>query len=239
MREVTQICRGFTDEQWLGLRGRLSDGDEGAWACAINVFERRIRERFISCIEVLADADSRLDIEVLPGAPADCSTLPDDGGRRVTAPGFAIMALCCLLLETLQSFREAPGEPAELSGPCSYPRGPCIRPATGTAEQLRRFLRRPAFNGAFEDGRIGRDFVNGVRNGVFHEAATRGWVIWREDPEGQIVEPYGDGYALNRSEFYRALKNEFETYLQELRDPLNSSLRTRFMKKMTGVAKEC
>jgi hypothetical protein len=134
------------------------------------------------------------------------------------------MALCCLLLETLQSFREAPGEPAELAGPCTYPPGPCIRPATGTAEQLRRFLRRPAFNGAFDDERIGWDFVKGVRNGVFHEAATRGWVIWREDPEGQIVESYGDGYALNRSEFYRALKKEFDTYLQELRDPLNSFL---------------
>jgi hypothetical protein len=81
--------------------------------------------------------------------------------------------------------------------------------------------------------------VNGVRNGIFHEAETRGWVIQRDRPEGQILAQKGNRYALNRSEFYKALKTEFDLYLRELRDPANSALRSRFVKKMTDIAKEC
>lgn len=72
MSEARQMCRGFTAEQWRGLRGRLGTGDEAAWNCAVEVFERRIRERFLSCIEALMDADSRADVDALPGVSADC-----------------------------------------------------------------------------------------------------------------------------------------------------------------------
>src|SRR5438552_3397272 len=121
MSNANQICRGFTDEQWRGLRGRLGGGDQAAWSCAVEVFERRIGERFLSCIDALVEADSRSDVETVLGAATDCSTLPDDGGRRVVVPGFAIMALCCLLIETLQSFRDPAGDSAGVSGPCGYP----------------------------------------------------------------------------------------------------------------------
>ncbi len=54
----TRICLGFTDYQWKVLRVRLIRNDvlqcdEKAWDCAIEVFHRRIRERFLSCIEAL------------------------------------------------------------------------------------------------------------------------------------------------------------------------------------------
>jgi hypothetical protein len=74
-------------------------------------------------------------------------------------------------------------------------------------------LRLPAFGGAFDDDRVAAQFVRGLRNGILHEAETQGWVIWREEPPGQIVERQGDRYVLNRSEFYRALKSEFEKYV--------------------------
>jgi hypothetical protein len=237
VKEPTQICRGFTDEQWRELGKRLTDGDESAWSCAIEVFERRVRERFFASIEALMDADSKLDRKALPGTPADCSTLPADGEKRVVVPGFAIVSLCCLLAETLQGFRESPPQKPAVAGPCSYPTGQCIK--RSTTDQFRAFLRRPAFRGEFNDERIARRFVHGVRNGIFHEAETRGWVIWRDEPPGRILAQEGDGYALNRSEFYQALKAEFNLYLQELRDPSNSSLRSRFTKKMNDIVKEC
>ncbi len=76
MKEPTQICRGFTDEQWKDLRKRLIlDGelqdDQTAWTCAVDVFARRITERFFSCIEVLERADAGSDVDVPPGAPPD------------------------------------------------------------------------------------------------------------------------------------------------------------------------
>lgn len=237
MTDPVQICRGFTDEQWKMLRKRLDEQDEAAWTCAVEVFERRIKERFVSCIEALMAADSKLSVSIPAGAPADCSTLPDDDGRPVVVPGFSMMALCCLLAETLQGFREAPPTKPVVVGPCTYPKGQCIKPST--TDQFREFLRRPAFGNAFDDEKIAKKFVNGVRNGIFHEAETRGWVIQRDRPEGQILAQKGNRYALNRSEFYKALKTEFDLYLRELRDPANSALRSRFVKKMTDIAKEC
>ncbi len=237
MSEPVQICRGFTDEQWRTIRLCLDKGDESAWPCAVEIFERRIKERYLSCIEVLITADSKLDVGVPDQAPADCSTLPDDQGRPVVVPGFAILALCCLLAETLQGFREKPAKSNAPSGPCTFQDdGKCIKPTT--TDQFREFLRRPAFRGAFDDDGVARSFVNGVRNGIFHEAETRGWVIWREEAPGQILVREDGRYALNRTEFYHALKAEFDGYVAELRDPNNSELRTRFKKKMSDIVKE-
>lgn len=237
MTEPVQICRGFTDEQWMILRTRLDNGDESAWHCAIEVFKRRINERYFSCIDALINRDSKQDIKVASEATTDCSTLPEDDEGLSIVPGFAILALCCLLAETLQSFEEKPQETPTSVVECTFPKGKCIKPAT--TSQVKDFLLRPAFRGEFKNDKIRSSFVKGIRNGIFHEAETRGWVIWRDNPQGRILAPRGKGYALNRTEFYRALKDEFQTYLKELQDPSNSPLRVRFVKKMTEIAKKC
>jgi hypothetical protein len=240
-----QICRGFTDAQWNGLQNRLicPDGtiqsDESAWRCAIEVFERRIRERFLSSIEALEKADSRSDIEEVLGAPSDCSSLPDDSGKEIVVPGFAVVGLCCLLIEALQAFREAPVRQVSVPGPCTYPAGSCIRPQTSTTDAFMKFLRLPAFQTAFEKDEVAKSFIHGVRNGILHEAETRRWVIWREEPANRIVESEGDGYALNRTLFYRAIKSEFDTYIRKISDLQNGDLRKCFVKKMHDIVDEC
>jgi hypothetical protein len=111
-------------------------------------------------------------------------------------------------------------------------------PQTTTADAFKAFLRRPAFEGAFADEQIATSFVNGVRNGILHEAETRNWVIWRSEPENLIVAQEGEGYALNRSTFYHALKDDFAEYLAELQNPKSVEIRSRFRKKMNDMAKE-
>jgi hypothetical protein len=240
-----QICRGFTAGQWKALSARLrnEDGsnshDEDAWRCAIEIFTRRVQERFLSCITALELADTRSDIEVQVDSPSDCSTLPISAAYDVVVPGFAIMALACLLAETLQSFRAKADKPDPSTGPCAYPAGPCIKvPQTTTADSFKVFLQRPSFLGTFADNQLASHFVNGVRNGILHEAETRRWAIWRDEPEGQLVTSQGRGYALNRGLFCAALKNEFQEYVKELRDPKSTDLRSRFRKKMDDLAKE-
>lgn len=173
-----------------------------------------MRERFFSCIDALVKADTK-----------DC------------IPGFSIMALCCLLIETLQGFRGIQVSLAAPAEPCSFPSGPCIKPPSGTNQKLITFLRRPAFGGAFNDA-IAKSFAKGIRNGILHDAETRKWLIWRDKPAGKIVERKENGYALNRSRFYEAVKKEFESYLQELRDPTKGDLRKSFKKKMNKLCKE-
>lgn len=217
------LCFGFSTKNWKDLSHRL-DSDESLWAEAVGVFERRMRERFLSSIDALIVADTK------PDSQSEASV-----GAPHCVPGFAIMALCCLLIETLQGFREDPPSAVDPIGPCAFPPGPCIRPPSGTNQHFIRFLQRPAFNGAFNH-KVAKRFNSGIRNGILHEAETRRWVIWRDEPVGAIVAPEDDGYALNRSLFYAAVKREFESYLSELCDPANQELRQRFKEKMDHLS---
>jgi hypothetical protein len=214
-KEQLQLCRGFTVQQWNTLRPRLGVGEDEAWRIALNVFERRIKERFLSSIEALRNADSKDDIEP-PDNSAPGSTLPND--TTAVVPGFAMVALCCLLAETLQSFR---------SGPSRY-----------TKTQFINFLQqRPAFHGAFADAEVAASFVDGVRNGIFHEAETRGWSLWRDEPRG-LVEPLGNGrYSLNRNEFHDAVRTDFEDYIASLR-VRDSDLRQSFLQQMDDLVEK-
>jgi hypothetical protein len=63
-------------------------------------------------------------------------------------------------------------------------------------------------------------------------------VIRRSQPKNQIVAKEGEGYDLNRSAFYRALKRDFTEYLAELQNPNSVELRSRFRKKMNDMVKE-
>jgi len=122
---------------------------------------------------------------------ADCSTLPRKG--EAVVPGFAIMALCCLLAETLQSFRckqDVVHTPEER---CSYPEGPCIIvPQTTTVDAFKAFLKRPAFNGAFTDEQVASSFVNGVRNGILPIAGA----VYDRWSRGRVHSVYWWGLAL-------------------------------------------
>ncbi len=205
-----ELCRGFTTHQWRELLPRLKGGDPEAWECAIEVFRRRLGERYLSSIEALIAADSRLD-STHTSENGDCESLTQDETEPVV-PGFAITALCCLLVETLQSFREG-------SSPYTW-------------QQFEKFLDRPAFRGEFADTK----FADGVRNGILHEAETRKWIIWRTNPAGQIVKSLGDGrYVLYRNQFFDAIKQEFNDYVAELRSE-DSALRPAFLEHMDKVA---
>ena len=151
-------------------------------------------------------------------------------------PGFSILALCCVVIESLQGFREALPLQLDPPGPCPNPKPRvCIKPAPGTAEQFKSFLRRPAFGGAFKDGKVAGEFVSGIRNGVLHDAETRRWLIRRDRPAGKIVESEEGGLVLNRTLFYGAVRKQFDMYLQDLHDPVNQGLRTRFRNKMNEL----
>ena len=220
-----QICRGFTERQWSKLNTRLHVNDEpvddeALWYCAVTVFERRIRERFFSCIELLEMADPKIDVEVPDDAPSDCSTLPKEAG--VTVPRICHHGPLLCTYRYLSSFRR---KPQQLG-------------SEGTNDAFRESLYCPAFKDAFVDDGIAASFAKGVRNGLLHEAETRKWVIWRQEPEGVILVREDSGYALNRSEFCRCLRIEFDSYLRELRDPKQIELRKRFLQKMKDIVRE-
>lgn len=237
-----QICRGFTDKQWEKLcpelidsSGQLKFGEE-AWKVAIDVFDRRMRERYLCCIDALERADSRAPyIDTPADAPIDGSTLPSE---IATTPGFAIMALCCLLIETLQGFREGNASQTPPDN-CPTPQK-CAHKVSGTNKVFKKFLTRDrgAFKGEFSEDWASR-FVNGIRNGVLHDAETRQWVIWRENPSGGTVEERDGIFILDRTRFCNKLREEYKSYIDDLRDSQNEPLRRNFVQGVNGIVKKC
>ena len=72
-----ELCRGFTTHQWRKLRPLLDGQDPEAWECAIEVFRRRLSERYLSSIEALIAADARVD-STYRSQNGDCHNLPQD-----------------------------------------------------------------------------------------------------------------------------------------------------------------
>jgi hypothetical protein len=234
-----QICRGFTDKQWDQLCPKLTDNNEAVkqkdWECAIQVFDRRISERFLSCIHKLDEIGAPWKL-VPEDAPPDCSTLPAE--EEAVVPGFVIVGLCCLLIETLQFFSAGDQPPTEPPGPCPYPNGDCIKPA-GTSSAFKRFLKRDSFGKAFKDADLAYDFIEGVRHGILHRAETRRWVIRKTTEANELVETDGDIHVLNRTLFCAALEREFESYKDELRRGQDPRLRKCFVQAIDHIVTEC
>jgi hypothetical protein len=220
------LCFKFSISDWKALSMKLERDDESAWRSAIDVFERRMNERFFSCLDALEAADTKPDLD---------SERSEE--NPICIPGFAIMALCCLLIETLQEFREGSITSTEPRGPCSFPQGPCIQSVSGTNKRFKEFLARPAFSGSFSSS-VANRFNDGIRNGILHNAETRKWVIWRDEPKDSILGIEDQCLALNRTLFYQALKQEFRGYLTELRDPRNRELRGKFKLKMDRLSQK-
>ena len=86
IHDTTELASGFTVKDYKDIRDRLLADDAEAWALALGVLRRRVSERVLKPVEALAQHDQE---EPMP-----------------FRPGFAIVALDCLLIDTIQSFRE-------------------------------------------------------------------------------------------------------------------------------------
>jgi hypothetical protein len=161
---------------------------EDDWLKAIEIVEDRIRGRFVTWIDRIASEQFS---------------------------GFVVIALDCLLLETLNGFMTG----KKSAGDCSV---------------YKEFL---SIHKHFKlDKDIALSFCTNVRNGLIHDTVTkRKWLIEKTKPHGKIVEKDTEGnFVLNRSLFHAALKSEFEDWLSDLRTG-NTKARDNLRKRMNQV----
>src|SRR5205809_837140 len=78
-----RIAPGFDELDWQALQ--LTDPESPDWQRGITIYDARIRGRFLDPAEQLIQAETPLD-------------------RQERRFGFAVLALDCLLVETLQAF---------------------------------------------------------------------------------------------------------------------------------------
>ena len=125
----------------------------------------------------------------------------DAAGRLIDEPhsGFAILALDCIVLESLWGFMNGR----------AVPRG-------GERQVYRAVLMSPGFGWTETQSDSFRELV---RNGIIHDAETRSrWLVERTVPRTVVPQVNKEGdYVLNRTKFHGALVRVFEDWIAGLR----------------------
>jgi hypothetical protein len=184
-----EIAPSVDAARWHALK--LDDSAGRDWAEAIRILETRIHERFIDPIDHLIAAEEAK-------APLE---------RRF---GFVILAVDCLLVETLGAFREGL-ETTDGSSKATF----CRFLTTG------RLLSRE-----FKTWDVARRFYEDFRCGILQQAEVGGESkVWSVGP---LLQDNGCRIIVNRTQFHELLKAEFQAYLGELRDSANAELRRNF-----------
>ena len=131
--------------------------------------------------------------------------------------GFAVMALCSLLIETVQSYRDGlptthQGELSNLrkldNVPSAYQLPPDLK-VKGDDEFKKFFV---AFQSDFP-GIDGEEFYKNIRNGLLHQGQTKGgWLLHK----GGSVVRHAKKKIIYRDQFSERLEGCFKKYLGEL-----------------------
>ena len=194
------IAPGIDRDEWLKLELDNAGGSPD-WNRAIEIFNARIQSRYLEPVDLLIKADeSRSPIE-----------------RRY---GFSIIAIDCLLIETLQSFRDGLTDTKNKS-----------------KEMFKKFLtERKGFREHFDKTQA-ETFFYDFRCGILHQAEIMGpsllWSVGLLKGEKADATPY-----INRTKVHEVLKDELKQYAAELKDPSNSELRKNFRTKMDFISRK-
>lgn len=172
----------------------LSFKTESDWQKAIDIFEDRIRGRFFKVI---------------------------DKFKKYTFAGFAVIALDCLLIETLQQFFEGAYE----------------TPRKMSEKFFVKFLTQTIFKDDFDRSKA-KLFYRQIRCGILHQAEIQGSSrILKQNTPLVMIADDNDGLIINRDLFHDKLTTVFEDYITSLRNPLNTNLRQKFRIKMNYICK--
>jgi hypothetical protein len=193
-----QIAPGINAELWQALK--LDDPHSGDWHEAILILSARIQERYLGPIDFLIASEA---------------TKPASDRRY----GFTILAVDCMLVETLGAFIEG------------------LEDTEGKSKKtFCKFLRtRKRFAVEFTTDELAEKFYKQFRCGILHQAETGGESkVWSVGPMLQVD---GDAITVNRNKFHESIKGEFQDYLSDLRDPESIALRANLRKKMNFISR--
>jgi len=137
--------------------------------------------------------------------------------------GFCTMAICCLMIEALESFWRG---------------WPTTKRKSEKAFCLffQRCKDQGLQLGIFSDSTLADDFYEGVRCGILHQAeTTNGWRIRREGP---LYDP--ETKTINATEFHNELKKALQLYCDTLKQSdWDSVVWQNLRTKMEAVIEHC
>lgn len=201
------IAGTLTTDDWKRFRASLTPGgDQAAWGKAFEeYFFTRLSLRYLGPIKVLQENGS------------------------FQGEGFSIAAIQCSLIEFLESTVQGKSYRSLRKG----------APALGTFEYSSSsdifisFLRnRTPFDKDFKDDQAARDFYEGVRCGLLHEARTKnGWTIWAKSADGRTSD--ANQKIMYRDDFQAGLLTFASWYKGAL--PMDRALQEAFIRKFDSL----
>lgn len=203
----TQIAGSLTPHDWNKFRASLRPGgDPAVWKKAFDdYFHTRLSLRYLGPIKVLQD------------------------NGTFQGEGFSIAAIQCSIVEFLEStvqgksyrFRPRGAPPV---GPDEY--------SSSSDIFVSFLLNRTPFNDDFKDENTARDFYEGVRCGLLHEARTKnGWTIWAKHSSCQTID--ANQKIVYRDNFQSGLLKFVEWYKGELQS--DGKLQEAFIRKFSSL----
>lgn len=200
MDRTTELASNFTVARYTTLRPQLTatTPSDGAWHEVIDAMRRRIQERFLTPVHELTRFDEQDELPY--------------------RPGFAILALDCLLIDTIQSFREGRVSTGEVS----------------PAQSFKTFLSSPRFVDFKKTDR--GEFFQYVRNAILHNGETRkDWKIRIDTHRMLERDPTTRTRTINRQHLHAAIEQEFNDLIAliESGDP---EARRQFLRRLDAMA---
>jgi hypothetical protein len=200
-----KIAPGVTVDDWNSLTLKNSNKNKDAWQRAADIVRSRLEQRYFEPCQLLINADNRAI----------------ESGEQPTF-GFAIMAICCLLVETLESF--AGGETSTINRSELL----AIKFLTGTDSFKHDF-----------DEEAARRYYTDFRCGILHVGETGGLSLVRAC--GPLLKKTAAGLVINRTEFFSGLRTELDTYIRSLNDATlgrhRTTLRNNLKTKMDFICR--
>lgn len=194
-----QISPKYTVAFWHDLELDPEDPKQDDWLKAVDVLRDRIQGRFITPAQTLIDVDK---------------------ANKQQTFGFAILALDCLVLETIQGFRQG------------------VTNHTGQSIALfRTFLNNwKPFLDCLGAGMVAEtkaeDFYKQGRCALHHSGATEKMTVGISGP----MMRFDNGHiTVNRTLFHTELVAEFDRYLAALSASASVDFRKKFLLKMNAI----
>ena len=116
--------------------------------------------------------------------------------------GFAMMAVCCLMVESLISMKRGINETSDARNEQGH--------KIYSGELFEEFFSESSYFCGFSG--LGRDFYKHIRCGILHQAETTGG--WRIRRKGELVDK--NEKIINATKFMNALESELNAYLHKL-----------------------
>lgn len=191
-----EIAPGVTVKDWKALTLRNKPEYEDHWQRAVDIVEKRLNDRYFEPCKLLIDSE-----------PCESED------SRPPRYGFTIMAINCLLVETLQSFKM--GKPST---------------ENQSKELSKKFLRSTEGVSSEFDNSLAEAYYSDIRCGILHIGETQNLSLIRA--VGPLVSEHKGGLVINRTMFFDLLHKDFLRYLGVLRSRNASPRRTDARKKM-------